>query len=37
MSAATMGLVLDAMSAHVMMGGMEPGVIKVTLMHIWRY
>ena len=31
MSAATMGLVLDAISALVMMDGMEPAVIKVTL------
>lgn len=36
MSAAIMGLVLDAMSALVMMGGMEPTVMKVILMQIWR-
>ena len=36
MSAAIMGLVLDGMSALVMMGGMEPTVMKVILMQIWR-
>lgn len=37
MSAAIMGPVLDAISALVMMGGMEPTVMKVILMQIWRY